>query len=270
MRYSSTLLLILLVFSSCEERITWDLKTKPLSMIVVEGSITNEKKAHSVRLSHTITNQNSTPEPVSGALVAISDGDSIVFLQENAMDPGLYKTDSNLQGVAGKIYSLYIRVQGQEFTAYDYMPPVGALDPLGYHKIEGYENRYELNEHQRGDPALVEVYLDWSWMVPPENKPEAKALLYFYKLKSIDVNEFFKPDRERVIFPAGTLVLRKKYSLSPRYQEFLRSMLMETEWKGGIFDVLPANVNSNIQGNAVGFFSASTVISDTLVITPLP
>ena len=45
---------------------------------------------------------------------------------------------------------------------------------------------------------------------------------------------------------------------------------METEWKGGIFDVLQANVNSNIKGNAVGFFSASTVISDTLIIKPLP
>ena len=217
MKNTVIVILVFLFFSSCEEKITWKLKTKILPVLVVEGSITNEKKAHTVRLSHTVTCQNDTPEPVSGALVAISYGDTIILLQEDTMDPGLYKTDSNLQGVAGKLYSLYIRVQGQEFTAYDYMLPVGALDPLGYHKIEGHENWYELNEHQSGDPALVEVYLDWSWMVPPENKPDAKAFQYFYTLNSIDVNEFFKPDREHVLFPAGTIVLRKKYSLSPRY-----------------------------------------------------
>jgi len=268
MKYGLSILLVLVLFSSCEEKIDWNLKTRSLPLLVVEGSITNEKKAHTVKISRTVSIPNLPPEPVSGALVAITFDDSVVFLQEDLLAPGLYKTDPNLRGVAGKTYGLYIRYQGHEFSANDYMPPVGSLGLLRYHKITETDNLYELNDNQSDDPALVSVYLDWSWMVPPENKPDAKAYLYFYTLNSIDVNEFFKPDKERVVFPVGTIVVRRKYSLSPHYQEFLRSMLMETEWKGGIFDVLPANVNSNIEGNAVGFFSASTVISDTLIFNP--
>ncbi|MBE9509733.1 MAG: hypothetical protein IMY71_02550, partial [Bacteroidetes bacterium] len=44
------------------------------------------------------------------------------------------------------------------------------------------------------------------------------------------------------------------------------TMLSETEWKGGVFDVLPGNVYTNLSEGAVGFFAVSTVVSDSTVV----
>lgn len=262
---------LILVLFSCEERIDWDLQTRKLPVLVVDGMITNERKPHCVSLTKPVTELNQPPQPVSGALVAISDGDSVLMLNEDIARPGYYYTDSTVQGVVGKIYYLYIRINNIEFGARAMMYPVDPLQPLKYHRIAENNNFYELNYRESSDPSMMKVYLDWSHLADQNDKEKAKAYIHYYTLKSIDVNELFKPDRERVVFPAGTFVLRKKFSLSPDYREFLRSMLMETEWKGGVFDVLPANVKSNITGGrAAGFFAASTVISDTSVIMPLP
>ena len=263
-------MIFVLTFFSCEERINWDLDTQELPLLVVDGIITNERKAHRITLSKPVTALNEIPQPVSGALVALSDGDSVVILREDILNAGNYYTDSTIQGVIGKIYYLYIKIGEEEFNSKAVMYPVDPIQPLSYHKIQENENFYEITYKESTDPSMMKIYMDWSYLVPEEDKEAARAFVHYYTLQSIDVNELFKPDRERVIFPAGTIIIRKKYSLSYNHQEFLRSMLMETEWKGGVFDVLPANVLSNINGRAVGFFAASTVISDTNIIYPLP
>jgi hypothetical protein len=67
-----------------------------------------------------------------------------------------------------------------------------------------------------------------------------------------------------------TKIIRTKYAVSPAYREFLRSMLSETEWHGGIFDVQPAPVGTNLSDGAIGFFAVTTIVSDTIVIASKP
>ncbi len=43
-------------------------------------------------------------------------------------------------------------------------------------------------------------------------------------------------------------------------------MLSETDWRGGVFDVLPGNARTNLSEGAVGFFTAADVIRDTVLI----
>ena len=86
---------------------------------------------------------------------------------------------------------------------------------------------------------------------------ENHALIYHYTLNSVDVNRIFCPDREHVRFPPGTIVYREKESVSRAYEEFLRGMLSETDWRGGVFDVLPGNARTNL-------------VKGPLVILPLP
>ncbi|HEX8041058.1 MAG TPA: hypothetical protein VF490_18020, partial [Chryseosolibacter sp.] len=88
----------------------------------------------------------------------------------------------------------------------------------------------------------------------------------FYDLKTIDVNELYKPDKAPFYFPAGSVVIRRKYSVSPEYRSFLRSMLSETEWRGGVFDVERSNVTTNLSKGAVGFFAVCSVVSDTTIV----
>jgi hypothetical protein len=88
----------------------------------------------------------------------------------------------------------------------------------------------------------------------------------FYDLKTVDVHEAFKPDQEVVYFPRNSIVIRRKYSVSPRYKGFLRSMLSETRWRGGAFDVQRENVSTNLSAGAVGFFAVCSVVADTTVV----
>ena len=90
--------------------------------------------------------------------------------------------------------------------------------------------------------------------------------IVYYDLKTIDVNEIYKPGKEDFNFPLNTIVIRTKYSVSPSYKAFLRAVLSETEWRGGVFDVQRADVPTNLSQGAIGFFAVSTVVSDTTVI----
>ena len=83
------------------------------------------------------------------------------------------------------------------------------------------------------------------------------------------MNEIFSPDKEHVQFPPGTIVTRTKESVSKGYEEFLRGMLSETIWRGGVFDVMPGNAFNNFDSDlALGYFVAATVIRDTVVLKP--
>ena len=43
-------------------------------------------------------------------------------------------------------------------------------------------------------------------------------------------------------------------------------MLTETDWRGGVFDVLPGNAKTNLTAGAIGYFTAGEVFRDTVVI----
>lgn len=268
--YILLFLFALLMGWSCgEEEIPWDLQAESSNLLVVEGMITNERKVHEIKITKPMADANSDPEMVSGALVNIFVDTNSVRLRE--MEPGLYKTGPNARAVFGKVYTLFIYFQGTEYYATAWMVPVTPMDPLQYHKIEGQNNLYALDLSESDDPSMVEINLDWSHLpayqgAPPE---DTHARIVYYTVNSIDVNEMFRPDKEIVYFPAGTRVSRRKYSLSPPHEDFVRTLMAETEWRGGSFDVQPGNVQTNLSEGAIGYFSASTVVADSGVITAI-
>ena len=261
--------ILAVLLAGCEEQIPWDLQSSDLRALVVDGMITNERKAHRVTLTLPVSGMNEDPVPVTGAVVAITDGDTVYLLKEIPEGSGIYYTDSTVQGVINNAYYLYVKAGGHEFTSNAArMVPVSPMEDFQARQVQQNPRLYEMVYRESADPSMMQVYMDWSYLVPPEQKEDARAWLRYYTLKSIDVNELFKPAAEQVLFPAGTFIYRRKLSLSPAYQSFLRSLMMETVWKGGVFDVLPANVQTNMNGGALGFFAACSVVTDTLVFQP--
>ena len=63
-------------------------------------------------------------------------------------------------------------------------------------------------------------------------------------------------------------MLRRKYSMSQDMQEFYRTFLAETQWRGSPFDVQKGNVATNLSEGAIGYFAVSTVVIDTTFIVP--
>ena len=92
--------------------------------------------------------------------------------------------------------------------------------------------------------------------------------MLFYTLPTLDVSQIFAPPVEAVSFPAGTVITESRYSLTPEHAGFVREMLLETSWQGGLFSSVPANVTTNLSDGAVGWFGACGKTTLSLVATP--
>ena len=74
------------------------------------------------------------------------------------------------------------------------------------------------------------------------------------------------PDKEPLLFPAGSRIVRRRHAVSDRYKEYLRGVLSETEWRGGFFDVERENATGNMSEGALGFFAVTSVTIDTIYV----
>jgi hypothetical protein len=252
-----------LFITSCEKEYTWKIKPSNKQALIVDGIITNEYKPQCIKLSLLNNDINAHFTAFSGATVSVSDSTLIHNFSESATEPGSYYSEA-FQGVIGKTYTLTIHYLSYTFTASAHMVPITALDSI---KLIKKDSLYRYNHTEYGDPAMVEVYLDWS------SSPKycttygsCNALETFYILNNVDIVSVIPPDKEIIYFPKETRIIRRKYSLSTEHQAFLRSLLMETEWRGGVFDVQQGNVLTNLNNGALGYFGACMVLSDTTIV----
>lgn len=262
-------IIILCLIFSCEERIEKPLQTVDPDLLVVEAVLTNENRNHKITLTHPYQLLNGSAKAASGATVFIVEGKNTVYNAiESPAGSGEYYSDK-LTAVFGRLYTLLIQYRGKSFIAQSGSVPVEPLTPLQYQRAS--ENYYRLLINDSGGESnYVDHSISWS------NTPlclagnPCEGRVVYYDLKTIDVNAIFKPDQTDFVFPEGTVVVRRKYSVSPGYKIFLRSLLSETEWRGGLFDVQRANVTTNLSDGAIGYFAVSSVVSDTTIIVKKP
>ncbi len=258
----------ILMAVSCTEKIDWELTYQESELMVVEGKLTNEIKQHEVKLTWPVYEMNGTPDPVRGAQVEIYDGQEMHGLREDPTRPGIYLTSPDFQGKVKQGYQLRIRYGERRITAVSFMDEVTPFQNVRLIPVQAEPPLYEAYISDGNGSSIVRMELDWSHLPGYDTLPDEEnhAVVYHYSLNSIDVNRIFSPDREHVRFPPGTIVFREKESVNRWYEEFLRGMLSETDWRGGVFDVLPGNARTNLTEGAVGFFTTAEVIRDTVVI----
>ncbi|RLD60728.1 MAG: hypothetical protein DRJ05_04085 [Bacteroidetes bacterium] len=277
MQKFSYILIFLLILVSCEEIIDWDYEENPPLLMVVDGKITDQAKAHKIRLTKPVSELNDIPEPITGAEVSIlfkQGNDTIENPLTEALDePGTYLTDSSFQGITYKYYALQIKHEGYEFLAIDNLRESVPFETANiYTQADNglYNVNFIYGAFANADAAIWYFNLDWSHLPDTVYAPNGtkKARLAFYSLPSIDVNGLFLSGYETVYFPAGTKIILEKYSISESYAEFLRTMLAETDWRGGVFDTYRANTFTNLSDGATGFFGACGYLADTVVVQP--
>lgn len=270
----SKLYVILFVFVflvSCEETTEWDIKEQEPGLLIVESIITNEYKQHTVKLSRAVKALNAEPEPVRGAKVYVSNGTNIFPFVEKDDTPGIYYSDTGAAGV-NRVYRLRVSYENRVYRANDQMVLVTPFQTLDYKPVEGAPGLYQVDWnpgiYNSDEPCMWEILVDWSNVPGFTHLPgdSTKAKMLAYTLPSIDVAQIFKPDKKEVYFPAGSRIIHKKYSLSYKHSEFIRTLLAETEWRGGYFDDAPANVKTNLSEGAAGFFGLCAVLSDTVYV----
>lgn len=258
---------------ACQKQTDWNLNTQASDKIVVDGTITNENKTQSVRITYPITQLNETPQPLTGAYVVINDEDSTHLFTEEPLNPGYYSSNSKFIGQEVHQYTLIINNNGKIYSAKSLMEPAISFHPLTYSKNTG-DNLYHIDKvttsFNATQNAMYEVLLDWSTVAGYENQNPAdcKARLLYYSLPTLDVSEVLAPQMEKVSFPAGTIIIEKRYTLNPEHAAYIRALLSETTWTGGLFDSSHSNIPTNLSNGALGFFAACGVSSLSLTVAP--
>ncbi len=252
----------LLIFMGCEKPYSWDFKPVESEAIVVDGIITNELKEQCIRLSGPNLNLNDTLNPLSGATVVVDDSITRYEFIESPDIPGSYYSEP-FQVVIDRKYRLTIESGDRIYEADAEVVPVTAIPDI----IVALDDSTNLNRFvysASSQASMTEVFYDWSHdQAFCQDYGFYNAQETYYTLNNTDVNAVFGPNREIIYFPHETILIRKKYGLTDEHQQFIRSLLMETDWSGGIFDVQHGNVSTNLSNGALGFFAACMVITDT-------
>lgn len=258
--------LIIILLASCEEKVDFDIEASNNKYVVVDGILTDEYKQQEIRLSYTITNVTDKPVMLSGAEVKVFVEDTVFDFIE--FKPGIYRSNP-FKIELEKTYNLLINYNGKEYSSSAYAVPVTPFNPIDYYQSVNYDSMNLIfNNLYSQEDAMWEIFIDWSHVPGYENDSVNQALIYFYSLHSFNISELFAPQYKHVYFPYGTIITQKKYSLSPEHAEFARTMLSETKWRGGYFDVEPANISTNMSTGALGFFGVSCVLTDTIYVIP--
>ncbi len=263
----------LLMLVSCEKIFDWDYEAVEETIPVVEGIVTNEMKNHSVKLSLVRSDPNSQPLIFQATDVKVIIGNSEYLFTESISEPGYWISDDAFMGYSGQEIQLQFSFNGKTYLASDAMVPVSPSGRPVFIPSEDDSSRFSLFASSSilysPEPAMWEFIIHWEFLPGYETAPidSCVARIFYYDLKVLDQGQIFAPLQQIKYFPEGAEVFLTKYSLSENHREFRRSLLLETEWRGGLMDVSPGIIFTNVSDGGAGYFGACSVVRDTFFIT---
>ena len=250
--------LFALFLSSCEKVIHLDLNTAE-KKYVIEATVTDQPGTAQVLLSQTKNFDNNNQfVGVSGAVITVrEEGGLLTTFTETS--PGHYEAPS-LTGSSGKSYDLRVTVAGNVFTATSTMPAKVNLDSI-----------YTTDELIFTDTRKIAnvVFQD-----PPGRGNNYRFIQYLNNLKekqlfvenddytdgrlNITKLYYFADDKsDSTIIKSGDSLRVDMLCIDPKVYEYWYSL--ERNTNGDNNNTTPANPVTNIQGGALGYFSAHTL-----------
>ncbi len=260
---------LFLALTSCIETVDIASIGDTTPKIAVEGMITNEAKPHIVRLRFSrLAVSGASANSVTGARVSISDGENTFLLQEIA--DGVYATEPTVKGEVGKTYTLTIEYNGSTFTASDVMPAPVEFDEgdnvFVFDKYffgspsRGFTISYPLVTYGAEKPVKTELTV-----LPVSPNANGGRSSYYY-FPGIDSEGLIPTTATPLEFAFGDTIQQKKIAISDDHYRFVRAVLLETKYYGGVLSSVPANVQTNVSNGAVGFFAASSAVTRKSVL----
>jgi hypothetical protein len=257
--------LVLLFSLACKQEVDFPLPKGGGQRLVVDGIITNETKAHQVKLTYS-SKFNSTVIPlVDDATVFITEGTNSYMLQGKGK--GLYETDSIVTVEIEKTYTLNITLKnGMSYQAESTMQGIGNIDSL---RIVLKKDAIIQEEYYSiiGTATILSEY----FMVETEINGERDGTIQDvsfensrYLLNGQIINAeigFIQNDNSKLISGSNKINIRI-LSIDQNYREFIsafQEQLQNGSFLGGLFDGPAANVPSNISNGALGAFGAFAV-----------
>ena len=276
-------LILLTTLFACEQKIDW-VVDESIKKLVVDGSLTNELKKHSVQLSKSHGfNEGNTIEMVQNAIIKLSDGTNTFNYIEDVNNPGYYFTEIGIAGEIGKTYTLEIKLLHDiggfiNYSASAKMKPVFEIDSV----IASYEQeiisifgftdtsvfcgvKISAQElESKGDRYLLKLYTNSVLL--------SDSLGELPTISDENLNNF--QFSEEIFFYEDTSIIKlndtvtvEVHSIEDTYLDFL--LYYPQAQSGG--DPLglsgpPANVPTNISNGGIGFFVVSAVSKKSAVV----
>ncbi|MEQ6168755.1 DUF4249 domain-containing protein [Ekhidna sp. MALMAid0563] len=155
MKNTYTILIIFLFLTYCIEPYTLqELETR--RVLVIDALVTNMPEEQFVHLTYSYPIDGTTPEPVSGAKVMITDnlGDSIEFAET---EDGFYQPITTFQGIVGRKYQLSIETadgESYQSSEEELLMPASEIDIYGRYLSLLSENSDDV---ERGVQFLLDI-----------------------------------------------------------------------------------------------------------------
>jgi len=263
MKYTQVIIgiLSLLAFSSCEKVIHVNLKNAE-PRLVIEGKVDNTGNPAKVVISKSavFSADNNYPK-VSGAVVKITDNLGNIFLLAETT-AGTY-TDTTLTGVIGRTYHLSVLLEGKTYTASSTITRMATLDslvvdnnPFGGNVGGGNPEKWVGVSYK--DPV---GYGDNMQVVQTINGKQDRITHVADDLYSDGGSSPFFMTTGKIKLNAGDIVKEELRFIDKHVYRYLLGIQNLAD---GF--TIPENPNSNISGNVLGFFSAHTSQTKTIVI----
>lgn len=261
LKYITGLLLIIAMAASCKKVIKLDLGNNS-GKLVIEANLTDEPGVQSVKLSRNVpfTSTNTYP-PVTGAQVTIYDSTASRYFPMVEGPAGTYSVAKGV-GTYGHVYKMVVNVDGQTYTARSVMPQVVAMD-----SISVANNILDTKDNKR----MIIVYFD----DPPNVHNQYRFVMH---VNNVQVNTIFAFDDTFIdgrhvvldlqqndidVYPKDTVTVEMQCIDKPVYTYWFTLAQQQANNPGGA--VAPSNPPTNITPATLGYFSAHTTQSITIV-----
>jgi len=259
-------ILVLIAFSACEEVTDWELSPGENQQLVVEAIITDIEETQFVNLSLSVDGLNDEIIPVSNAEVTLrAPQQTEQFLLESTT-PGRYASQNPFRAEPDIQYILTINWEGKEYEATAMMGPVSPIDTVTFESLADTDSFFisiVAPVYHPQEQTMIQINLDWSHIIYSDS---SFAQMNYYTFNTIDVSELVPPPKEDVYFPQGTFAQINKFGLSPEFAAYLRALVMETEWKGGVFDEAAGSLPTNISNGGLGWFAVCAAKRELVVV----
>ena len=245
--------------SSCETVIDVDIDPAD-AKVVIEAELTQGSGPHFVYLRKSVgIDQSNTYPNVSGATVILRDDLGVVdTLTEFA--PGGYAT-GHIVGMPGRTYTLSVSTEGQTYTAESTMPVPVPMDSLYNQTVDFLDGiRYPVFALITDPAGTANQYRYITWV---NGIRRAGSV--------VTEDDTFNGQSTRVFIQGpgaqievGDTVRVQMQAIDAAVYAYFASL--STTGNGPGASSAPANPYTNLQGGALGFFSAHAVDEQTFVV----
>jgi hypothetical protein len=274
---------VLLAISSslwqCTERIEIELDST-FARLVVEGNVTSETKQHWVRLSETSDYfYNQVAPAVTGARVTIDDGFSVHQLEESGTLPGWYHTSPDYRGIPGRSYTLRIENvdidkdgEKEEYSATSRMNPANPIDSIRIEWFDTFIEGYQVRVWAWDSPEP-----DWYAFKVRKNGVLLTDTLYEVIVQSDEFfngnytygipSQFLSADKPDEVVEVGDTITFELNGITEEYYNYVLEAQSQVLPQTPLFSGPPANIRTNLDNGAIGFFAAYSVRYSSTIAT---